>query len=145
MASRATIQVKGLKEILAALPPERLYGRSWRKALRTAAVFTRDLGRSSALVPRGTGRLASQFQMRVDSRPIPLFAKIGTQRNVRGFRVAGALHGSGRYHYRSGPNTGQSTFGWIDRIREQAEPRIEGFLADAAKDVEALWAKVRGA
>lgn len=143
MATR--IRVTGLDRALKKLKDaDPVYAAPFRRAMegigRLAAAYLKTRA------ARGqTGRLADSISQELDARPVPRFVHAGYVRagppmpTRDGFRYPGALQGSDRYHYRSGPLRGQTTKGWISGAKGFVQRQARTLLKAAEREIAASW------
>lgn len=128
----AQIVIKGLDELLHKLDADVLVAKPLREALERSAITVENAGREMA--PVDTGHLRASLTHRLDARPVPLFAEVGTK-----IFYGRELDESPRKRYRRGPRKGQPTRGWLTGRLADSMGAIEGFLARAVNEIEALW------
>ncbi len=149
-----SVQFSGFQEALRKIDGNTLLAAPLRRALTQSALLVE--GNAKRLVPVDTGNLRRSITYRVDSRPIPLFAEIGTNAPYAVFvhegRKAGkmpptsALLGWARRHGRN-PFAVARSIGrrgirgkpFLRNALTQARGQIQAFLSDAAREIEAAW------
>lgn len=96
-----------------------------------------DTGRMRASLGKGaSGGIWDQ-----DTSAPPLWLKVGTNVNHRGFSYPFALDNSDRYHYRgTHPNLrGKPTQGWFSSSLEKSVNDIRRFLATLGREIRQNW------
>ncbi len=136
---RITTRVEGLDSFLRKLQGSTIYAKPWHDAMEDSKNML--AGAVTDLTPVDEGALKASLYEAMDPRPVPLYAAVGTTRMRNGFRYPGALHGSPKYHYRTGPHMGMSTKGWMSTPLKMIRTFVNQRLARAAKEIEALWAR----
>jgi len=138
------IRVEGIRKVLRLLRDDPVHARPWISALERATDIAYREARHRA--PKQTGALESSITRRLQKAEVPLWAKVVFPNRVKpggkrgkGFRYGGALEGSARYHYRSGPFMGQPTKGWFSGSLDKVQHQINNILARAAKEIEDKW------
>ncbi len=139
------IQVQGVRKVLRLLREDPVHARPWTKALQNATDIAYREAQHRA--PKQTGALESSIRKRLQKAEVPLWAKVVFPNRVKpggkrgkGFRYGGALEGSSKFHYRSGPFMGQPTKGWFSGSLDKVQQQINSILARAAKEIESRWA-----
>jgi len=134
-----SIVLAGMPEVVKRLEPGSLYGSALKRALED----TRDYGDRlmHKRVPKLTGALEAAIVTRIDSREVPLWAsiEIPNMPTRNGFRYGGALEGSDRYHYRSGPYKGRTTKAWWSGARKLVQTYLRRRVRQLAADIERAW------
>jgi len=142
-----TMRVRGLDPLRAKLGVNSSLLKPWAAAIGEAGDLLLDIARGRA--PKGaTGKLHAQLTKTLDPRPVPRFVKVGypkgampVSRGKRTFRYPGALEGSARYHYRSGPHAGKTTKGWLSGSLKAGQRKIGAFLRKAGAAIEQEWTR----
>lgn len=139
-----TMRVRGLDPLRAKLGINSSLLKPWAVAIGEAGDMLLEIARGRA--PRGaTGRLHGGLTKTLDLRPIPRFVKVGFPKGTmptsgrKKFRYPGALEGSARYHYRSGPHAGKTTQGWLSGSLKAGQRKIGAFLRNAGMAIEQEW------
>ncbi len=133
------IDAPNLTGLMAKLNANSLYAPAWRHAMDRVA----DLMEAKGLerVPRRRGVLAASLTKKIDSRPVPLWAKVSFDAKAsNGFRYGGALEGSQRYHYRSSGPIGRRTYHWLRGVKRLILGDARKILEAAAREIEQRWA-----
>ena len=142
--ARITARIDGwdkLKKLLNGSDP--FYALPWIDALGEASELAQK-----AIEEYAPGSQQGKVKTAMQKRPVPLWARARVPNRIRGkardgrpFRVLGALHGSKRvkYNFRSGPHSGELTFGWFDKARDAVMNKIWPLLTKAEREIEKRW------
>jgi len=136
-------RVNGLAELI-----RKFDGKLLKAPLRTffkrAALRLEGAGKGRS--PVDDGRLRNSLTHEIDSSEPPLWAKVGSNVNARGFPYPIALDEGGVtriYHYRGGGAmglAGEPTKGWFsEKAVEDSKPDILGYVDDIGRDVKREW------
>jgi hypothetical protein len=124
------------------LQSDALLGRDWADALKVIVQGIEK--RAEDRAPIGKARsIPAAISHVIDSRPVPTYGKVTlaaltkSGKSGKPFRYAGALQGSSRYHYSSGPRKGKTTRRWFSGAL--APKAAERLLQAAAERIEARW------
>lgn len=141
-------KIEGLEELLKRLAPE-LYREPLRRFWYRAAEEVLNVARVRA--PVDTGRMRASLQQHgadslceIDPSDVPLWIKIGSNVNRKGFYYPRALDESDRYHYRGGGALGAGvagcpTRGWFTRSVDAAKTRIDYWLQRLGEEIGVAW------
>lgn len=142
--ARVTYRTDGwpkLKALLNEMDP--FYALPWIDALGEGSELAQK-----AIQQYAPGTSGEFVKTAMQKRPVPLWSRAripnrikGKARDGRPFRVLGALHGSVRikYKFRSGPHSGELTFGWFDKAQKAVQGMIWPLLSKAEKAIEKRW------
>ena len=144
------VEIRGLAELQATCKDNSLYERPGKRALMKMAKAAEAVVRQRA--PRGqTGQTAAKVFSRVNTRvPGPRWAVVGTKATAtpaNPYTRKGRAGARTRYPY-SYPrklefDRKSKHKDWLLHAIEAARGRFSGFLAEAAKQIEADWGKGR--
>lgn len=117
------IKVEGLKKLMRNTP-DHLLSRPMRRFFTSSAISVQR--RSKTLAPIDTGRLRQSITYEIDGAGIPAWAKVGTNVEYAPYQEFGTSRGIRPKRFMRG--------GLEDSVGD-----IRGFLAQAAKEIEARW------
>lgn len=137
----ASVRVEGIRPILRGMSAENpCWAGPWVRGLTE---LTNDLAATTReVVPVGTGRMQATIKAKLQARPIPLWGKMQMRVGFgKGTRYGGILHGSKRivYHYRSGPKTGDPTYGWMYVPLAKLKPKLDQMIPSMIRQIESTW------
>ena len=134
--------VEGLEALLRKTQPKILQGPMHRFLDRSRFLVEREGKRHS---PVDSGRLRQSIRSERDPRPLPLYARVGTDVTAGGFPYGLALDEGGEqvfYTYRGTPFRGQATEGWFtERGYEAQRPRILSFASGVPREIFEEWSR----
>lgn len=118
-----SIRVEGLDKLMRKTP-QHLLGAPMKRFFLASATAVQS--RAKPLAPIDTGRLRQSITYEIDGGAIPSWAKIGTNVFYAPFQEYGTSRGiRPKYYMRNG--------------LQESTGNIRGFLAQAARDIEARW------
>ena len=151
------------------LQDPKLFGGPVRKFLTSAALIIQGWARQ--LAPKDRGHLAQSVTYEVDSSPLPVWAKIGTNQGMKALameygtgslsdnpaKVAGWQFPTGpeletwarRHGFDSGATVaaiirkrgGLAPRAYLRNAMKQGEPKIRSLLRTLARDIQQAWSK----
>lgn len=129
----ASVTIQNLDKVLANLDPAKAR-LPLRRFLTRASLVVQKQGKIYA--PVKTGRTRNSIYVQVGGAFPAMYGKIGTNVSHKGFPYPAALNASGKYHYRRGAHTGQSTLGWFtSKALNKSRPGIARWLKAFAEEL----------
>ena len=130
--------IEGSDKLRQAMDNEQLTAPAIRKMMYHIAILLRRGAKERS--PVDTGKLLASLTYMVDSRPLPRFAIVSTDRlSPRGFPYPRALEDSPRYHYRRTARQGLPTKGWFSGTIEAQMDRIVLTVVRALEEIGERW------
>lgn len=143
-AVKLRAEIAGFKELKAALDTgDPFFVGPWREALIEGAETVVSLAQRRA--PNETGALAASIHYKLDSRPVPMWARV-TANKTKGKAKYGYILNYSRkrvYRFRSGPIVGSKTVWWFSFVKKDLVPVINKMLSTTADGLVAAW-RARG-
>ncbi len=134
MPARVSIEVKGIKQLSAALKDEELYSKPWREGMNAVGQLGERIAASHA--PRGaTGQLEAKISYGVQKKPFPTWVAIRERARRRspkypkGYPYPTLLNYSSKHGHA----------GWFTRPLGQLGNQVGPVLNRISKEVEAQW------
>ncbi len=135
------VQVDGLPELRKLLkgppPGENLFGNPFRKAMAKVGDAAEQMATVRAPIGK-TGRLVARLSHRVSPAPIPGWVEVRT--TARSAARSAKWPGY-PYPRRLNWEKKNKRYGWLSRAIEDVGSRVEGFLQEAAREVERIWGR----
>lgn len=125
------ITIKGLPQLASRLEPGRLLGGPVKGLLTKAAIMLERRAKEKASGRPGprvvTGRLRASITHELDAKPVPMWAKVGSDVKYAPFVEFGHLSRGG---------TKVPAYPFLTPALEELKEEIEGMLGEAAAEVE---------